>query len=115
MGIVQKIKETWKQALKRGKILKNNSTVTSTRYSESFVEYVGNGQLSNNTWEAFDRDECYFRQSIASKKQFYNTFVCTGHYKLWHKLIKLLVSIFYDKNATFRYKKQKMAVNGLQV
>ena len=104
MGIVKKIKETWKQALKSGKILKNNSIVTSNRSSESFVEYVGTGQLSDNNWEAFERDERYFRQSIASKKQFYNTFVCTGDYRLWHKLIKLLVSIFCDKNA--RYKKQ---------
>ena len=58
MGIVQKIKEIWKRALKSGKILKNNSIVTLTGSLESFVEYVGSGQLSDNTWEAFERDEC---------------------------------------------------------
>ena len=70
MGIVQKIKETWTQALNGGKILKNNRIVTSTRSSENFEEYVGSGQLNDNTWEAFERDERYFRQSVASNKQF---------------------------------------------
>ena len=105
MGITQKIKETWKKAIKSGKILKTSRIVTTARKSNNFEEYVGD-KLNDNIWKNSEHDERHFRESIASNKEFYTTFECKGDYKLWFTLTKLLVSVFYEKNGQFKEKKQ---------
>ena len=60
--------------------------------------------ICDQTWKDFENDEAAYRQQLASRKVEYGKFICKGEYKQWVKVIRLVSSIFYDKEGQFKLK-----------
>ena len=92
--LIDRIKTAFKAAIRSGKIY----SLASKKPTRDYNEFNATELLSNNTWDYFISKELRFRKHLSSKKVNYGDFVSKGDIKLWVKVIKIFVSIFYKNN-----------------
>ena len=92
-----------KEALKLGKVVQvgRKVNVLNRTVNNFAAEFLDQGQ-SEESWKRFEQQEEAFRYELAGRKKCGNTFICKGDYKPWHKLIKLLQSVFFKSNGNFQ-------------
>ena len=78
-------------------------SVILERKFDSFDVFL-NSDICDQTWKDFVNDEAAYRQQLASRKVEYGKFICKGEYKQWVKVIRLVLSIFCDKEGQFKLK-----------
>ena len=78
--LVEKLKNSWKQAIRSGRIVE----LPDEKQSREFTNI--NCDFTEENWENFVVEDSAFRKQLASKKVEYNRFKCKGDYKLWLKV-----------------------------
>ena len=107
MTTVKTIKGLWKEALKSGKIVKRKVLQQEQRSSRSFSEFTLKRRLRTKEWTRFEKDEIFFRRSLASKPINDTEIICLGNYRSWCNLFKCLSSIFINQDGNFRSLKRE--------
>ena len=103
MNVLRRIRVCWKEALKSGKAIQvsRKVNVLNDTVNNFAAEFLGQGQSELESWKRFEQQEEVFRYELASRKECGSTFICKGDYKPWHKLIKLLQSVFFGSDGNF--------------
>ena len=92
--LIDRIKTAFKTAIRSGKFY----SLASKKPTRDYNQFNAAEILSNNTWDYFVSKELRFRKRLSSKKVNYGDFRCKGDIKLWIKLIKIFISMFYKNN-----------------
>ena len=102
--LVEKLKNSWKQPIKSGRIVE----LLDEKPSREFMNfnYSITCDLTDENWEDFVVEDSAFRKQPALKKVEYNRFKCKGDYKLWLKVIQLISSIFMHQDGSFKDQNQ---------
>ena len=87
-------------------------SVIFERKFDSFDVFL-NSDICDQTWKDFGNDEAAYRQQLASRKVEYGKFICKGEYKQWVKVIRLVSSIFCDKEEQFKLKSTQIGHGNL--
>ena len=102
--LVEKLKNSWKQAIKSGRIVELPDKKPSREFTE--FDYYITRDVTEENWENFVVEDSVFRKQLASKKVEYNRIKCKGDYKLWFKVIQLILSIFMHRDGSFKDQNQ---------
>ena len=102
-SIIGKSKQEWKRAIRSGNSVEKKADILNRRFS-NFVMFISDDlHLNDKTWKHFVNDEEAYQQSLASRKVEYGKFVCKGDYQQWIKVIRLISSLFCDKQRSFKF------------
>ena len=104
MKVIQRLKLSWKRAISAGKIIKlSGVSDVPVRSVICFAdEYLGVVK-SDEKWYGFQQEEKVFRFSLSSKRRTSENFICRGGFHLWNKVIRILTSVFLDREGSFSY------------
>ena len=103
MRIIGRIKQEWKRTIRSGKIVEKKADILNRRFNNFGVFISDDLDISDKTWKDFVNDEEAYRQSLASRKVEYGNFVCKGDYQQWIKVIRLISSLFCDKQGSLKF------------
>ena len=101
MRIIRKLKRYWKEALRSGKIIEIKP-VRPTRQTATFKNFT-TCETTEENWNNFVKEEEAFRSSLASRNVDYGRYICRGDYKSWLKVIRILSSIFFNSDKSFKH------------
>ena len=104
MGVNQRIKLSWKGAIRSGKVIKlAGVSDVPVRSVISFAdEYLGVVKSDEKVY-GFQQEEKALRFSLSSKQRTSENFICRGDFHLWNKVIRILTSVFLNREGSFSY------------
>ena len=82
MNVLRRIRVSWKEALKLGKVVQVGRKVNALNHTVNnfAAEFLGPGE-SEESWKRFEQQEEAFRYELASRNKCVDTFICKGDYK----------------------------------
>ena len=101
MRIIRKLKRYWKEALRSGKIIEIKP-VRPTRQTTTFKNFT-TCETTEENWNNFVKEEEAFRSFLASRNVDYGRYICRGDYKSWLTVIRILSSIFFNSDKSFKH------------
>ena len=104
MGVIQRIKLSWKGAIRSEKIIKlagvSDVPVQSVIcFADDHLGVVKSDEKSYG----FQQEEKAFRFSLSGKQRTSENFICRGDFHLWNKVIRILTSVFLNGEGSFSY------------
>ena len=104
MGVIQRIKLSWKGAIRSEKIIKlAGVSDVPVRSVICFADEHLGVVKSDEKWYGFQQEEKAFRFSLSGKQRTSENFICRGDFHLWNKVIRILTSVFLNGEGSFSY------------